>query len=91
MLENTVFHIKMPDIKTCNASVTLIPGLCALDCFSLLFLHSIATLIPLESITVIAYCITLITSSLDCLFYLSANIHALRKSHVYTSQENKSC
>lgn len=41
MLENTVFHIKMPDNKTCNASVTLIPGLCALDCSNLLFLHSI--------------------------------------------------
>lgn len=39
----------------------------------------------------IDYCITLITSSLDCLFYLFANIHALSKSHVYTSQENKSC
>lgn len=40
MLENTVFHIKMPGNKTCNASVALIPGLCALDCCNLLFLHS---------------------------------------------------
>lgn len=39
----------------------------------------------------IDYCITLIISSLDCLFYLFANIHALSKSHAYTSQENKSC